>query len=55
MTVNVGDIYDAGFIPSSAEEKEAAKKLREATEAEPSVSSVVEKVSYKYFMSARGN
>jgi len=52
MTDYVGDNYDAGFIPSSAEEKEAARKFREATEAEPSVSSVVEKVCYKYFMSA---
>jgi hypothetical protein len=55
ITLYVGDIYDAGYIPSSAKEKEEAAKLRNATEADPTVSSVIEKVSFKYFMSCAIN
>jgi hypothetical protein len=52
----IGDIYDAGYIPSSAKEKEEAAKLRHnGTEADPTVSSVIEKVSYKYFTSCAIN
>jgi hypothetical protein len=42
-----GDFYDAGYIPSSAEEKDRAKKLQNATEADPSVCSMIEDVSVK--------
>jgi len=41
-----GEMYDAGYIPNSAEEKETAKKLQNATGADPSVSSSIQPVSF---------